>query len=341
MAFRVVPADLVVSGKLTGAYTLSGEFMESPNYVPGVSGWGIFGDGSAEFNNLTIRGTFNGTDFVINTAGIFFYNGTPAAGNLILAIAQTAGADGFGNPYIKGVNVGAAGTQQVQMLVSGLLGLLRFPSGASFEQGIATIEAAVGGSSPAQFVSMLIQSASTTTAGAHDSVIAGFNSAAADNSSSANLEFVYVGSNGTPHEQAFLDINGFTILAGSIVGVDPGSSPATPAGWHTIALQNGYTAGTNNGFVDVPQVRQAAENKRLEFKGSLTVPAAPNIVWGLLPAGFPNANFGGPFGLGSVSNYSGGTTDHIQVQNNSNLSLNNAAAHAGITFNLCCQVPTQ
>lgn len=41
--------------------------VESPNYVPGVSGWAIKKDGSAEFNNLTVRnaiqtgGTITGT----------------------------------------------------------------------------------------------------------------------------------------------------------------------------------------------------------------------------------------------------------------------------------------
>lgn len=48
--------------------------IQSPDYVPGVSGWTINKDGSAEFNNMTVRGTFNGTDYVINSDGIFFYS---------------------------------------------------------------------------------------------------------------------------------------------------------------------------------------------------------------------------------------------------------------------------
>jgi hypothetical protein len=46
--------------------------------------------------------TFSGTDFVINSAGAFFYSGTPAAGNLISSIAGAAGADAFGNAYLAG-----------------------------------------------------------------------------------------------------------------------------------------------------------------------------------------------------------------------------------------------
>lgn len=37
--------------------------IQSPDYVAGSSGWAVFIDGSAEFNNVTVRGTFEtGTD---------------------------------------------------------------------------------------------------------------------------------------------------------------------------------------------------------------------------------------------------------------------------------------
>ena len=55
--------------------------MQSPGFAPGAdTGWSIAQDGSATFNNLTARGDviatqFQGTDFVITTAGIFMYDG--------------------------------------------------------------------------------------------------------------------------------------------------------------------------------------------------------------------------------------------------------------------------
>ena len=48
--------------------------LQSPNFVDDEEGWQIAKDGSAQFNNLEIRGTFNGADFIINSNGIFFYN---------------------------------------------------------------------------------------------------------------------------------------------------------------------------------------------------------------------------------------------------------------------------
>lgn len=83
--------------------------IKSPDYSPGVMGWSINKDGTAEFNDLTIRGTFYGSDFIISSSGVFLYAGTPAAGNLIISIAPAAGSDAFGNTFPAGINVSGGG----------------------------------------------------------------------------------------------------------------------------------------------------------------------------------------------------------------------------------------
>lgn len=85
--------------------TLIRSAIRSPNFVTGVSGWTINQDGSAEFNNLTIRGTFNGNNFLISSAGIFFYSGTPGLGNMTGSWAPVAGTDAFGNAYPLGLKI--------------------------------------------------------------------------------------------------------------------------------------------------------------------------------------------------------------------------------------------
>lgn len=113
---------------IVGGTVLRIPAIQSPNFVSGSSGWQIAIDGSAEFNNLTIRGTFNGTNFVINTSGAFFYSGTPALGNLTTSISPAAGTDALGNAYPEGftnynrtsntfVNIDAG-----QMLIGALIG---------------------------------------------------------------------------------------------------------------------------------------------------------------------------------------------------------------------------
>jgi hypothetical protein len=79
MAFKLVPAEQVISGQFLGQYELAGDYFQSPDFVSGEAGWALFGDGSAQFNNVTARGSvtateFDGTDFEINSAGIFMYN---------------------------------------------------------------------------------------------------------------------------------------------------------------------------------------------------------------------------------------------------------------------------
>lgn len=92
-----------------GGSTLLRPAIQSPNYVTGSTGWTIKRDGSAEFNNVVIRG---GT---VVSGRALYYNGTPALGNLILSIAAAAGVDSFGNAYVKGLGVyNAAGTVTAQ-----------------------------------------------------------------------------------------------------------------------------------------------------------------------------------------------------------------------------------
>lgn len=114
---------------LTGADgALARNQVKSPNYVPGSAGWILRKDGSAELSNLVLRGVFDGTDWEVNSKGVFFYAGTPAAGNLIIALANTAGADRFGNPYPQGISSFSGGITVT--LASGAVSLTPFTGGA-------------------------------------------------------------------------------------------------------------------------------------------------------------------------------------------------------------------
>ena len=82
--------------------------LQSPNFsLSGQTGWAILQNGNAYFFNVTAEGTitatvFEGSDFVLNSSGQFFYSGTPAAGNLILSVTNGTGTDGKGNAYLEG-----------------------------------------------------------------------------------------------------------------------------------------------------------------------------------------------------------------------------------------------
>ncbi|WP_298561401.1 hypothetical protein [Streptomyces luteogriseus] len=123
---------------LAGGVVLVRPALQSPDYVPGVSGWAVMIDGSAEFNDVTLRGTLESANYDPGVAGwhldqdgsaefndvtirggtsvggeAFYYNGTPGAGTLALSIASAAGTDPFGNAYVQGLGVyGPDGTVQ-------------------------------------------------------------------------------------------------------------------------------------------------------------------------------------------------------------------------------------
>ena len=97
----------------------SGFFVYSPAPGPGnlIGSWaaaaGVDPYGNAYPAGLSVEvgaitgivitgSTFEGTDFIINSSGEFFYSGTPAAGNLVESTASAAGVDGKGNNYVAG-----------------------------------------------------------------------------------------------------------------------------------------------------------------------------------------------------------------------------------------------
>jgi hypothetical protein len=97
---------------ILGGINLIRAAIQSPNFVSGSTGWKVGQDGSAEFNNVVIRG---GT--VVSGLALY-YDGTPAAGNLIMSIAAAAGTDAYGNAYVEGTAVYDADGSQLQ-IVSG------------------------------------------------------------------------------------------------------------------------------------------------------------------------------------------------------------------------------
>ena len=93
--------------------------FQSPNFVDQVSGWQVTQAGDAQFNNVETRGSFYGTEFIINDAGAFFYSGTPASGNLLVSIAPAAGTDTFGNAYNAGFYIYGSGGQRIGLVEVG------------------------------------------------------------------------------------------------------------------------------------------------------------------------------------------------------------------------------
>jgi hypothetical protein len=100
--------------------------MQSSNYVPATTGWHIDENGFAEFHDVLVTG---GSVVVTGTGeGMFVYSAAPALGNLITSIASAAGTDPYGNAYLKGLGVYSGG--QIEVLGNNGTYILMDDSGA-------------------------------------------------------------------------------------------------------------------------------------------------------------------------------------------------------------------
>jgi hypothetical protein len=230
--------SLTKNGQLTIGQILS------PNYVAGVSGWEIRKDGSAEFNSLTIRGTFDGTDYVINSGGAFFYNGTPAAGNLITSIAAMAGTDAFGNAYPQGLKVyGTGGSAAAYVLLDPVLGRIVIQNELTGFQAVCD-----GGSLT---MSTPSSAANPATYAVQDSPLASIIESPGDGTHATYETKLYAATGSTPaYAQVPLQ-----------VALDPSSGSAET--WHNITADSGWTG------VVTPQYRLLPDGN-VQLRGQLT-----------------------------------------------------------------------
>jgi len=115
-----IAAGTITANLLAANIVLVNNVISSNNYVPGVSGWVINSDGSAEFDFAVIRGTVvadsiyinalnywnsNGTFSVGSANNVMFYNGT----NLELTGTVTATAGQIAGWQIVGDNLETGG----------------------------------------------------------------------------------------------------------------------------------------------------------------------------------------------------------------------------------------
>jgi hypothetical protein len=258
-----------------------------------------------------------GGSFAINSNGAFFYNGAPGSGNLIVAItgATASGADQYGNTYQPGT---------VTVFDPAIM---LFPSKQAFELQAALIQSEFSPPAVNQFLQLLLQGPSTTTAGARDSVAIELNSASKDNTSNANLEIIYNGSAGGAHEYAFCDATGFNVVAGMNDPPDPATLPGAVGieNWHPFTLSNGSAGTDSNGVLYNPAYKLYSDG-HVGLKGVYVSPAGglgsgttiaviPNF-----PQYRPTANI--PTAL--VANAAHGTLVHVYIRPNGNVQFNGA-----------------
>lgn len=246
MAFRNLP--------IAGTYLVRSA-MQSPNFVSGSAGWSVFRDGSAEFNNVTIRGA------TVAQGVSLYYNGTPALGNMIVSIAPAAGTDVYGNAYPQGIttydgaghktgtwNLGSL--QTYDPVSTGSIGI--FPQSTA---GLSpTIQINTGGTSstvPAQLSAFAVTTGANqpydigtfygpeSTADAHHSYAA-VQLRAGGTATDGAVGTLGWGNNSTTYIPFIWNQAGIVGI-GTVYGATPGTSPAAQETWHTLSLAASWT----------------------------------------------------------------------------------------------------
>jgi hypothetical protein len=213
---------------------------------------------------IVVAGIINGTTITgatfvaTGTSGEFLaYSGTPAAGNLIMSFAASAGTDSFGNAFIEGLTVGnsAGSTPQVALVPAaggpGTPAELQFPLyPTAFFNGPPNI-AASSGSSTGQ---MAISGPALAQAGFTDSVQMLLNSfTGAGGTTPAHLYMRFIDPSNVAWVMLSLGPEGVSLQASRIDGTHPGTgtshtNPAQPENWQTATLINGWAgSGVLNG----------------------------------------------------------------------------------------------
>jgi hypothetical protein len=286
----VIAANIViVFGPNDGIFIYSGipglgTLIGSWAGMAGVDRFGnVYPAGLNVLEGAIAGSTFSGNDFIINTNGMFFYSGTPAAGNLVASIAPTVTADSFGNVVKPGGFAAYGSTGQIAFFGINGVGsqVNNFFSGNANEKSPATIASAAIGSGGTGFIGTAIEGPVINLTGHADWVGIQFNSPNFGGTSTGNGSIFYVDNAGTTHQVAFWNNTGFNIVSG------------------TAALQSG-----------------SATNFLLN-QGSAFVPADGNSYTpGLMTVIVPNnvvVNTLGTVNLGPGFNVEGGVTYRIKM----------------------------
>lgn len=91
----IVLGAMFPENPVVGGTVLQRAAIQSPNFVTGSTGWTIKQDGSAEFNNLVVRG-----GQIISGTALYYSTSPPAAGKLVASVSAASGTDSVGNAYI-------------------------------------------------------------------------------------------------------------------------------------------------------------------------------------------------------------------------------------------------
>jgi hypothetical protein len=222
--------------------------IQSPNFQQSpLRGWSIQQNGNAYFGNVTVAGSFDGTDFIIDSGGVFFYSGAPATGNLQISLAAIAGTDAFGNTYPQGLSVNEQGEGQQAIVIGYISGgpVIYFPGTVpNLADAPGILEAAFGsGTAQQDAINILGPKDATHT----DTAAFQAASTSRDGTQGAFGAMVYTDTIGTEH--LYVVVNSAGIELNGPVAADAEIVQTFTADTTPMLMQQNTTVASTNGMI--------------------------------------------------------------------------------------------
>ena len=261
-------------------------------------------------NAATFNGSvFNGLQSVINKNGIFYYSGTPAFGNLYIAIASPFGTDQFGNGYPQGISIfGANGAVTTLENNGTAAAVMMLAAGMAHN----TVNAAV-------------QAESGSPGGVNEQSVLFLSSGKESNLDDAEIELFSEAADASFQAMMKVLFNNSPVLTISKTEADI-TVPVVMDQWTNMTLANGWK--NNTGFGVARYRKVACPPNSVEIIGALDGTAATNNAFFTLPAGYrPASAQGFPIAPTSAADATNGRCD-----TSGNLTIDNITMPVAQTF---------
>jgi hypothetical protein len=254
-----------------------GNLIVSVTAEAGVDQYGnVYPQGLFVAAGVIEGGTFVGDDFIINPAGIFVYDGTPATGNLIASITAAPGTDQFGNTYPRGY-----GLWQANQVTGNEFNLLTGAASEKFPAQLYTFVDSPG--TGLEQMQVNLQSAENTAIG--DRVLLALLSATANLAQpNAIGELGYIKAGSTSIVPMLSWGPGGIFAIGTTNAAAPGASPSSPAvveTFHNITLDSGWSVTVQPQYRLLPfgdvevlgQITRAGTTSAVNINSSHPIPS--------------------------------------------------------------------
>ena len=259
MGFQQIPAGLVLSGDLAGAYTLSGEIT-----VGTIGGMRIVVDGTRD--------------------ALLFYDSN---NNLVASFAPSGGTDSGNTAYPTGLKVGKSGNPGVVVGYNGNTGLIYFPSTVANLALSAKLQDNQQGNGGGQVDFLTVGSAvdQTQNDGAYMNLFA----SSADGTQTAHATLSYQDPTGGVHSYVQSTAAG-GLFTGVATGLHPGTynrgNPAVAETWQNPSFGSGWATGTVAGGVRSLHYRLDADGYGFIVGAFHSFTATPAATIFTLPSGY-------------------------------------------------------